>query len=89
MSKVKATILIDLPIFISSLGKRVFIKNCVKTVPKGPDLALHKSRRNTHGFLSFFEIYLLFNSNFQSWQMRSLPTLDPYVFLNYFQGGNR
>merc|ERR1711860_136337 len=23
---------------------------------------------------------LLFHSNFQSWQMRSLPTLDPYVF---------
>ena len=24
----------------------------------------------------------LFHSNFQSWQMRSLPTLDPYVFQN-------
>ena len=70
-------------------GETSFYKNCVKKVPKGPDLALHKSRRNTHGFLSFFEIHLLFNSNFQSWQMCSLPTLDPYVFLNYFQGGNR
>ena len=86
MSKVKATILIDLPIFISSLGKRVFIKNCVKTVPKGPDLALHKSRRNTHGFLSFFEIHLLFNSNFQSWQMHSLPTLDPLCIFKLLSG---
>ena len=32
-------------------------------------------------FSHFFDsVPLLFHSNFQSWQMRSLPTLDPYVF---------
>ena len=29
-------------------------------------------------------IPLLFHSNIQSWQMHSLPTLDPYVFLVFF-----
>ena len=33
-----------------------------------------------HFFLFFDSVPLLFHSNFQSWQMRSLPTLDPYVF---------
>ena len=33
-------------------------------------------------FFCFFDsVPLLFHSNFQSLQMRSLPTLDPYVFL--------
>ena len=33
-------------------------------------------------FLSLFDsVPLLFHSNFQSWQICSLPTLDPYVFL--------
>ena len=29
----------------------------------------------------FFENFYLFHSNIQSWQMHSLPTLDPYVFI--------
>ena len=33
-----------------------------------------------HFPLFFDSVPLLFHSNFQSWQMRSLPTLDPYVF---------
>ena len=47
------------------------------------------SRSRQHYFFSFFphfplffdSVPLLFHSNFQSWQMRSLPTSDPYVFL--------
>ena len=35
----------------------------------------------THFSPFFYSVPLLFHSNFQSWQMRSLPTLDPYVFL--------
>ena len=31
-------------------------------------------------FPFFYSVPPLFHSNFQSWQMRSLPTLDPYVF---------
>ena len=34
-----------------------------------------------HFFLFFDSVPLLFRSNFQSLQMRSLPTLDPYIFL--------
>ena len=35
-------------------------------------------------FLFFDSVPLLFHSNFQTWKMRSLPTLDPYVFLCRF-----
>ena len=35
----------------------------------------------TQNFNAAKEPLLLFHSNIQSWQMRSLPTLDPYVFL--------
>ena len=33
-----------------------------------------------HFSLFFDSVPLLFHSNFQIWQMSSLPTLDPYVF---------
>ena len=35
-------------------------------------------------FLFFDSVPLLFHSNFQSWQMRSFPTLDPYIFFTLF-----
>ena len=37
----------------------------------------------THFCLFFDLVPLLFHSNFQSWQMLSLPTLDPYVFFTW------
>ena len=41
--------------------------------------------RGSFYFSPFFDLVpLLFHSNFQSWQMRSLPTLDPYVFFVIF-----
>ena len=58
----------------------------------GPDL----QRLPTPSFLLFIDLSqffpyffhdetsLLFHSNIQSWQMRSLPTLDPYVFFSKF-----
>ena len=39
--------------------------------------------------LFFDSVPLLFHSNFQSWQMRSLPTLDPYVFFKAISRQNK
>ena len=36
-----------------------------------------------HFSLFFDSVPLLFHSNFQSWQILSLPTLDPYLFLSF------
>ena len=61
-----------------------FVKTDIWTFPVAAALIFFFSFF-THFSPFFYSVPLLFHSNFQSWQMPSLPTLDPYVFFLHFE----